>query len=46
VKLIYVGGRDHAALRQGGALRDLSPTILDLLGLPKPAEMTGSSLFA
>jgi 2,3-bisphosphoglycerate-independent phosphoglycerate mutase len=46
VKLIYVGGREHAALRQGGALRDLSPTILDLLGLPKPAEMTGSSLLA
>lgn len=46
VKLIYVGTRADAQLREGGALRDLSPTILDLLGLPKPAAMTGRSLFA
>jgi len=43
VDLVYVGSRD-AALRKGGALRDLAPTILDLLGIDKPAEMTGSSL--
>ena len=46
VDLIYVGAREGATLRAGGALRDLSPTILDLLGVPKPAEMSGSSLFA
>jgi len=28
----------------GGALRDLAPTLLDVLSIPKPAEMTGSSL--
>ncbi|MHA1544007.1 MAG: 2,3-bisphosphoglycerate-independent phosphoglycerate mutase, partial [Alphaproteobacteria bacterium] len=27
-----------------GKLADLAPTVLDLLGLPKPAAMTGSSL--
>ena len=33
-------------LRAGGSLRDLAPTILDLLGLPKPAEMSGADLRA
>jgi 2,3-bisphosphoglycerate-independent phosphoglycerate mutase len=28
----------------GGALRDVAPTLLDLLGLPQPADMTGQSL--
>jgi 2,3-bisphosphoglycerate-independent phosphoglycerate mutase len=41
---VYVGARD-AVLRTGGALRDVAPTILDLLGLPQPAEMTGQTLF-
>ena len=31
-------------LRQGGALTDVAPTVLQLLDLPKPAEMTGRSL--
>ena len=31
-------------LRQGGILADLAPTILDLLGIAKPVEMTGTSL--
>ena len=42
--LVYVGERD-ARLRDGGSLRDVAPTLLDLLGLPKPAEMSGRSLF-
>jgi 2,3-bisphosphoglycerate-independent phosphoglycerate mutase len=45
VPFLYVGAREHARLRDGGALRDVAPTVLDLLGLPKPAEMSGSSLF-
>ena len=45
VPLVYVGER-HAALRSGGALRDVAPTLLDLLGLPQPAEMTGRSLLS
>jgi 2,3-bisphosphoglycerate-independent phosphoglycerate mutase len=43
VPLVYVGER-AATLRGGGALRDIAPTLLDLLGLPQPAEMTGRSL--
>jgi 2,3-bisphosphoglycerate-independent phosphoglycerate mutase len=43
VPLVYVGTRD-AALRDGGSLRDVAPTLLDLLGLPAPAEMTGATL--
>ena len=35
-----------ARLRTGGALRDVAPTLLELLGLPQPAEMTGRSLLA
>ncbi|RRA49718.1 2,3-bisphosphoglycerate-independent phosphoglycerate mutase [Acidipila sp. EB88] len=31
-------------LREGGSLRDLSPTILGLLGLDQPREMSGSDL--
>ncbi len=33
---------DAASLR--GSLRDLAPTILDLLEIPQPADMTGTSL--
>ena len=32
------------ALRKGGALCDIAPTLCELLGLEKPAEMTGQSL--
>nr|WP_225444800.1 2,3-bisphosphoglycerate-independent phosphoglycerate mutase [Pseudomarimonas arenosa] len=42
VPLVLVGP-DHA-LREGGALCDLAPTLLELLDLPKPAAMTGHSL--
>jgi 2,3-bisphosphoglycerate-independent phosphoglycerate mutase len=34
----------HDILRPGGSLRDISPTILKLLGLKKPYEMTGDGL--
>jgi 2,3-bisphosphoglycerate-independent phosphoglycerate mutase len=35
---------DGASLREGGGLSDLAPTVLGLLQLPVPAEMTGRSL--
>jgi 2,3-bisphosphoglycerate-independent phosphoglycerate mutase len=41
VPLVYVGRR---ATLHRGALRDLAPTVLALMGLPKPAEMSGRSL--
>jgi len=31
-------------LRPGGRLADIAPTVLALMGLPKPAEMTGENL--
>ena len=31
-------------LRSGGILADIGPTLLDMMGLPKPEEMTGQSL--
>lgn len=34
----------RATLRQGGSLRDISPTMLGLLGLEQPAQMTGERL--
>jgi 2,3-bisphosphoglycerate-independent phosphoglycerate mutase len=34
------------ALRNGGALADVAPTILALLGIEQPSEMTGDSLLA
>ncbi len=35
-----------ARLKTGKGLQDVAPTILSLLGLPKPPEMTGESLIA
>ena len=46
VPLLYLGEREDATLRSGGALRDVAPTLLDLMGIPKPDEMTGRSLLA
>ena len=36
--------RPDVALRSGGELSDLAPTVLDLLGLEQPVQMTGASL--
>jgi len=41
VPLVYVGRKATLA---PGALRDLAPTVLAVMGLPQPAEMTGKSL--
>lgn len=43
VPVILVGGPEGARLRNG-RLADLAPTLLDLMGLPLPPEMTGKSL--
>ena len=42
VPLIYVGR--GAALTNTGALSDIAPTLLAMMGLPQPIEMTGKSL--
>ncbi len=44
VPVILVGGPKGAQLRPGGRLADLAPTLLALMGLAQPTEMTGRSL--
>ena len=45
VPFIYVGEQaDHYRLRNDGSLRDISPTLLALLALDEPGEMTGGDL--
>ncbi|GAB5561173.1 MAG: 2,3-bisphosphoglycerate-independent phosphoglycerate mutase [Synoicihabitans sp.] len=49
VELFVVGEgftKEGTQMRTGGRLADIAPTVLDLMGLPKPAEMTGESLIA
>ena len=43
VPLLLVGDGTHT-LKEGGRLADLAPTMLEMLGLPQPAEMDGKSL--
>ena len=42
VPLLYIGR--NARIADGGALQDVAPTLLAMMGLPKPAAMTGRSL--
>ncbi|HMY27828.1 MAG TPA: 2,3-bisphosphoglycerate-independent phosphoglycerate mutase, partial [Agitococcus sp.] len=42
VPFAYVGRK--ATIKQGGVLSDVAPTLLSLMGLPIPAEMTGKVL--
>jgi 2,3-bisphosphoglycerate-independent phosphoglycerate mutase len=44
VPMMVVGAPGVAGLRAGGALCDVAPTALALLGIPQPPEMSGSSL--
>ena len=43
VPLILEGAGNRLLLAEG-RLADIAPTLLELMGLPKPAEMTGTSL--
>jgi len=43
VPLILMGAGNRIVVKEG-RLADIAPTMLELMGLPKPAEMTGSSL--
>ncbi len=45
VPLVAVG-TNAASLRAGGSLRDVAPTVLGLLGVEQPGEMTGRDLRA
>ena len=42
VPALYIGRK--AKIADGGALRDVAPTLLKMMGVPQPAEMTGKPL--
>ncbi len=44
VPIIYVGRKAKPTTAEG-SLQDVAPTLLQLMGLPQPAEMTGKNLF-
>ncbi len=44
VPVIVVQDVKGMRLREGGSLRDVAPTMLAILGVPQPAEMTGQDL--
>jgi 2,3-bisphosphoglycerate-independent phosphoglycerate mutase len=46
VPFILLQDEDGVRLKPGGALRDIAPTMLGVLGIPKPKEMTGTDLRA
>jgi 2,3-bisphosphoglycerate-independent phosphoglycerate mutase len=46
VPFILVTGNDHLTVRSGGALQDIAPTVIGLMGAERPKEMTGRDLVA
>ena len=44
VPLVVIDPDGDRPLRGGGALCDIGPTVLRMLGLPQPSEMTGTDL--
>ena len=44
VPFILINYDPAYTLKEGGCLADLAPTLIDMMGLEKPAEMTGHSL--
>ena len=44
VPFVLVGADPAYKLREGGRLCDIVPTLIELMGLEKPKEMTGESL--
>ena len=44
VPFILVNADESIKLREGGCLADIVPTLIDLMGMEQPAEMTGTSL--
>jgi len=44
VPFVLINAPENVQLREGGALCDVAPTVLQLLGIEQPQEMTGKSL--
>lgn len=46
VPFLLVNYDPEYTLREGGCLADIAPTLIEMMGLVQPAEMTGKSLLA
>ena len=44
VPFILVNYNDEYTLREDGCLADIAPTLIEMMGMEQPAEMTGKSL--
>ncbi len=44
VPFILVNYKEGVTLKEGGKLADIAPTLLEMMGMEQPAEMTGESL--
>jgi len=44
VPFILVNYDENYTLREGGRLADIVPTLIEMMGMEKPADMTGESL--
>ena len=44
VPFVIINGDPDIELKEGGALCNVAPTVLQLMGIPKPAEMDCDSL--
>ncbi len=44
VPFILVDDQFHGRIREHGLLADVAPTVLQIMGIPQPEEMTGASL--
>ena len=44
VPFILVNYDPAYTLREGGCLADIAPTLIEMMGMEQPAEMTGKSL--
>ena len=44
VPFVLVNYKEGVTLKDGGKLADIAPTLIEMMGMEKPAEMTGESL--
>ena len=44
VPFVLVNYKENCMLQEGGALADIVPTLIEVMGMEKPKEMTGTSL--
>jgi 2,3-bisphosphoglycerate-independent phosphoglycerate mutase len=44
VPCIIISDDENMKVKEGKWLQDLAPTVLDIIGIDKPQEMTGESI--